>query len=42
MGSLEYSDGSTYTGSYKDDKKHGFGIYKWNDGKVYEGSWKEG
>jgi hypothetical protein len=24
-------------GEYKDDKKHGYGIYKWADGRLYLG-----
>jgi hypothetical protein len=24
-------------GEYKDDKKHGYGIYKWSDGRLYLG-----
>lgn len=26
-----------YEGQYKDDKKHGYGIYRWKDGTIYEG-----
>ena len=26
-----------YMGEYKDDKKHGYGIYKWADGRLYLG-----
>lgn len=29
-------------GEYKDDKKHGYGIYKWADGRLYLGQWMRG
>ena len=29
-------------GEYKDDKKHGYGIYKWADGRLYLGQWMKG
>jgi hypothetical protein len=29
-------------GSYKNDKKHGFGKYKWPDGRQYIGFWENG
>jgi hypothetical protein len=29
-------------GEYKNDKKEGFGVYKWADGRRYEGMWKDG
>jgi hypothetical protein len=28
-----------YTGSWKDDRKHGHGTYFYSDGSVYEGNW---
>lgn len=31
-----------FLGEYKDDKKHGFGIFTWQDGRKYIGEWKEG
>lgn len=37
-----WSDGRSYEGQYKDDKKSGFGIYYWTDGRKYEGWWYKG
>ena len=34
-------DGSTYQGTWKDGKEHGYGIGKEN-GCTYEGEWKNG
>ena len=34
-------DGSTYQGTWKDGKEHGYGIGK-DDGCTYEGEWKNG
>ena len=36
-GSIEYPDGSKYTGSWLRDKKHGFGKYYYSSGATYEG-----
>ena len=30
---------SVYIGGFKNDKKHGYGVYRWNDGTKYEGEW---
>jgi hypothetical protein len=35
-------DGKVYKGSYKDDKKHGFGSFTWENGRTYEGDWFNG
>jgi len=32
-GRIEWSDGKSYEGEYKDDKKHGSGVFKWADGR---------
>lgn len=42
-GEFSWLDGKKYIGWYKDDKKHGFGIFNWpeND-KAYVGFWKDG
>ena len=32
----------TPKGCYKNDKKHGFGNYKWPDGRRYIGFWENG
>jgi hypothetical protein len=29
-----WSDGRKYEGEYKDDKKHGYGVFDWPDGRV--------
>ncbi len=29
-------------GAYKNDKKHGFGKYRWADGREYIGFWENG
>ena len=34
-------DGSTYQGTWKDGKEHGYGIGK-EEGCTYEGEWKNG
>lgn len=31
-----------YHGTYKSDKKNGFGVYVWADGRAYIGNWTEG
>jgi len=32
----------TYTGQFKNDKRHGYGHSKWeDDGTVHYGQWKE-
>ena len=37
-----YADKVTYDGQFKDDKKTGFGVYKWPDGRIYIGWWFNG
>ena len=32
------SDGSSYEGSWVDNKYEGFGVFKWSDGDIYEGN----
>ena len=39
-GKIIYSDGSSYNGSFKMNKKDGFGIYSFQNGYKYEGFWK--
>jgi len=29
-----------YDGDWKDDKKDGYGLFKWPDGRAYEGGYK--
>ena len=38
-GTQTWSDGATYIGEFKVDKRHGFGRLKAIDGLVYEGDW---
>ena len=44
FGEFRWKDGKKYFGSYKEDKKEGFGIYFWREPqiKVYIGFWKNG
>jgi hypothetical protein len=37
---LQLSNGDTYDGCFKNDKKEGFGIFKTLSGEVYEGEFK--
>lgn len=39
-GKVKYADGSSYDGSFKMNKKHGYGIYLYANGYRYEGYWK--
>ena len=32
----------SYEGFYMNDKKHGYGIFRWHNGKMYQGEWKNG
>ena len=36
-----YDNGDKYLGDYKDDKKHGKGIFTLPNGDKYEGDWKD-
>ncbi|EDO35308.1 predicted protein [Nematostella vectensis] len=31
-----------YTGSYKDGKRHGYGVYYFANGDIYDGQWRKG
>jgi hypothetical protein len=42
FGIFFWSDGRSYKGEYKDDKKNSFGIYLGNEGKRYDGYWEDG
>lgn len=35
-------DKRRYKGTYKDDKKHGYGIFEWTNSKTYAGEWQFG
>ena len=41
---LKWTDGSRiYTGAFKDDLRHGYGVYSWDHGtKSYKGNWRSG
>lgn len=42
-GEFSWLDGKKYVGWYKNDKKHGFGIFNWPEyDKAYVGFWKMG
>ena len=34
-------DGAVYEGEYQDEKKHGYGVFKWVDGAKYDGEEQE-
>merc|ERR1712110_291741 len=36
-GVIKYSWGDSYEGRFKDNKEHGFGVYRWADGSRCEG-----
>lgn len=38
----KWKTGSMYTGEWKGDQKHGFGIQVWPNGNKYEGDWFDG
>ena len=42
QGTLTQSDGTTYTGEWKDGKFHGQGTLTYADGWTYTGEWKLG
>lgn len=42
FGKLYYSNRSIYEGFWKNDKKHGNGVFMWKDGSKYCGQFKEG
>ena len=39
---MEYWGGERYEGQYKDNKRHGHGVYEYGCGDRYEGHWKDG
>lgn len=39
-GTMKFSNGDTYTGTFKDQKKIGYGIYTFNNGERYEGEFQ--
>ena len=36
-GKLINADLSRFEGEFKEDKMHGFGVFKWKDGRIYRG-----
>merc|ERR1719373_1444025 len=41
-GSYRGTDGSVYSGGFRNNLFHGPGEYKWSDGRVYRGMWQNG
>jgi hypothetical protein len=41
-GSVTYTNGATYVGDWRDDKRSGQGTYTFADGRTYVGDWKDG
>ena len=41
-GVMTYPDGSVYSGTWQEGKRHGTGKLTYLDGRVYDGAWKEG
>ena len=41
QGKLTYADGSSYTGEFANDLRHGVGKYVACDGSIKEGLWKD-
>jgi len=39
---VTFDDDSTYTGAWRDDKRHGQGTNTWADGNSYTGAWRDG
>lgn len=33
--------GASYKGEYKNDKRNGYGVYKYPDGRTYSGEYKD-
>jgi len=42
MGKFTSCSGAVYSGSFKGNKFHGVGHYRWPDGREYRGTWKNG
>jgi hypothetical protein len=38
-GSITYAKGDKYEGNFKNEKRHGYGIYIYKDGSKDEGIW---
>ena len=35
-------EGVAYEGEFQEDKRHGYGEFKWVDSRIYKGMWKNG
>ena len=40
-GTIQYSDGSKYSGEFQNAKKHGTGTLTYPDGQIKTGTWKD-
>ena len=36
---MEWSDGRKFRGQWKNDRKHGYGVYENSDGSTIRGTW---
>jgi hypothetical protein len=41
-GTLRWPSGESYTGSFRNGKRHGQGTFSWPDGRLYIGEWRDG
>ncbi len=41
QGSLLFPNGDTYVGPFRNNKRHGKGVYKWSNGDTYEGEYDD-
>lgn len=39
---IKFKNGVIYSGEWKGDFRHGYGIQVWPDGAKYEGQWENG
>eukprot|EP01118_Nematostelium_gracile_P008318 TRINITY_DN2757_c0_g1_i3.p1 TRINITY_DN2757_c0_g1~~TRINITY_DN2757_c0_g1_i3.p1 ORF type:complete len:457 (+),score=99.68 TRINITY_DN2757_c0_g1_i3:167-1537(+) len=40
-GTFVFPEEGTYFGQWKDNKRSGYGVHRWNDGSMYEGQWED-
>lgn len=38
-GEMRYGEGHRYIGSWRDNKKHGYGVFTYFKGHIYAGDW---
>lgn len=36
---IKYTNGDVFKGEFKNNKREGYGEYKWNNGDMYKGEW---